>query len=108
MGPPHAPPIVLAAILPIALGLSQASDDSGITIAVNVVAWLVFVVDLVVHVRLVHGYLKTGVGVFDLAIVVVPAPVDSWRMCASRLPSPTASPHESDLGYMNDVRKRLS
>ena len=68
--------IVLAAILPIVLGLSQASEDSGITIAVNVVAWLVFVVDLVVQVRLVHGYLKTGVGVFDLAIVVVTAPAD--------------------------------
>jgi voltage-gated potassium channel len=67
-------PIVLAAILPIVLGLSQASDDSGISIAVNVVAWLVFVVDLVVHVRLVRGYLKRGVGMFDLGVVVITAP----------------------------------
>jgi voltage-gated potassium channel len=66
--------IVLAAILPIVLGLSQASEDSGITIAVNVVAWLVFVVDLGVRMKLVPGYLKRGVGVFDLAIVVITAP----------------------------------
>jgi voltage-gated potassium channel len=43
-------------------------------IAVNVVAWLVFVLDLVVHVRLVRGYLKSGVGVFDLAVVALTAP----------------------------------
>ena len=67
-------PIVLAAILPIVLGLSRASDDSGIVIAVNVVAWLVFVLDLGVHMRLVRGYLKSGVGVFDLAVVVLTAP----------------------------------
>ena len=66
--------IVLAALLPIVLGLSQASEDSGVTIAVNVVAWLVFVVDLGVRVRLVPGYLKSGVGVFDLAIVILTAP----------------------------------
>ena len=67
-------PIVLAAVLPIVLGLSRASEDSGIAIAVNVVAWLVFVADLGVHMRLVHRYLRTGVGVFDLAIVVITAP----------------------------------
>jgi voltage-gated potassium channel len=67
-------PIVLAAVLPIVLGLSRASDDSGVTIAVNVVAWLVFVADLLVHMRLVHRYLRTGVGVFDLAVVVLTAP----------------------------------
>jgi voltage-gated potassium channel len=66
--------IVLAAILPIVLGLSRASEDSGITITVNVVAWLVFVADLGVRVKLVPGYLKSRVGVFDLTIVVVTAP----------------------------------
>lgn len=67
-------PIVLAAILPILIGLSRAGEDSGIAIAVNFVACLVFVVDLVVHLRLVRRYLRTGVGVFDLAIVVITAP----------------------------------
>jgi len=67
-------PIVLAAILPILLGLSQASDDSGVAIAINVLAWLVFVADLAVHMRWVHGYLKSGVGIFDLAVVVLTAP----------------------------------
>jgi voltage-gated potassium channel len=67
-------PIVLAAVLPIVLGLSGASGDSGMSIAVNVVAWLVFVADLAVHMRLVHRYLRSGVGLFDLAIVVLTAP----------------------------------
>jgi len=67
-------PIVLAAILPIVLALSQASEDSAITIAVNVVAWIVFVADLVVRMRLIHRYLRTPVGRFDLVIVVLTAP----------------------------------
>jgi voltage-gated potassium channel len=66
--------IVLAALLPIVLGLSRASEDSGINIAVNVLAWLVFVADLVVRMKLLPGYLKRGVGLFDLAIVVITAP----------------------------------
>ena len=33
-----------------------------------------FVADLAVHMRLVRGYLKSGVGVFDLAVVVLTAP----------------------------------
>ena len=66
--------IVLAALLPIVLGLSRASEDSGINIAVNVVSWLVFVADLVVRVKLLPVYLKTGVGLFDLMIVVITAP----------------------------------
>jgi voltage-gated potassium channel len=67
-------PIVLAAILPIVLGLSSASDDSGISIAVFVASWVIFVVDLCVHMRLIRSYLKTGVGIFDLAIVALTAP----------------------------------
>ena len=41
---------------------------------VNVVAWVVFVVDLAVHVYYVRGYLRTPIGVFDLIIVVITAP----------------------------------
>ena len=49
------------------------------SIVVNVVAWLVFVYDLFVHVRLERHYLRTKVGVFDLVDrhhhrAVVPAP----------------------------------
>ncbi len=67
-------PIVLAAILPIVLALSQAKDEGGVTIAVNVAAWIVFIADLVVRMRLIHGYLRTGVGRFDLVIVILTAP----------------------------------
>ena len=67
-------PIVLAAILPIVIGLSQAAKDSGISIAVFVASWVIFVIDLAVHMRLVRAYLRSGVGVFDLAIVALTAP----------------------------------
>jgi voltage-gated potassium channel len=67
-------PIVLAAVLPIVLGVSRASEDSAVVITVNVVAWLVFIADLAVHMRLVRRYLRTRVGMFDLAIVVLTAP----------------------------------
>ena len=64
-------PIVLSAILPIVLvaGTHQRFAD-----LVNVIAWLVFVVDLVVHMRLIGRYLHTPRGRFDLVIVVLTAP----------------------------------
>ena len=67
-------PIVLAAILPIVLALSQASDEGVVTIVVNVAAWIVFIADLAVRMRLIRGYLRTGVGRFDLVIVILTAP----------------------------------
>jgi hypothetical protein len=41
---------------------------------VNVVAWIVFVVDLLVHMRYIRHYLRTGTGVFDLVVVILTAP----------------------------------
>jgi voltage-gated potassium channel len=41
---------------------------------VNIAAWLVFVLDLAVHIRYVRRYLATRVGVFDLVVVVITAP----------------------------------
>ncbi|HEY8093830.1 MAG TPA: hypothetical protein VID93_08595, partial [Acidimicrobiales bacterium] len=67
-------PLVLSAILPIVVAFSRSAEDSGVSIAVNVVAWLVFVYDLYVHVRLVRGYLRLGIGRFDLAVVIITAP----------------------------------
>jgi voltage-gated potassium channel len=67
-------PLVLSAILPIVVAVSNATEDSGVSIAVNIVAWLVFVLDLVVHVRLIRGFLKSATGVFDLVVVVITAP----------------------------------
>jgi voltage-gated potassium channel len=65
---------VLSAILPIVVAFSRATTDSGISIAVNVVSWAVFVIDLLVHMRYIRKYLRTGPGIFDLAIVVLTAP----------------------------------
>ena len=67
-------PLVLSALLPIVVAASRASTDSRVSIVVNVVAWLVFVYDLVVHMRYVRGYLRTHVGIFDLTVVILTAP----------------------------------
>jgi voltage-gated potassium channel len=67
-------PLVLSAILPIVVAVSNAAEDSGVSIAVNVVAWLVFVLDLVDHARLIRSFLKSGTGIFDLVVVVITAP----------------------------------
>jgi len=67
-------PLVLSALLPIVAAASNAADDSWVSVAVNVVSWLVFVLDLAVHMRYVHRYLASGVGVFDLTVVILTAP----------------------------------
>ena len=67
-------PLLLSAILPIVTAASGAATDSWVSITVNVLAWLVFVVDLVVHMHFVRHYLRRRVGVFDLVIVVITAP----------------------------------
>jgi voltage-gated potassium channel len=66
--------LVLSAILPIVVAFSRATTDSGISIAVSVVSWAVFVVDLFVHMRYIRRYLRTGPGIFDLVVVVLTAP----------------------------------
>jgi voltage-gated potassium channel len=66
--------LVLSAIVPIVVAFSRATTDSGISIAVNVVAWIVFLVDLLVHMRYIRRYLRTGTGVFDLVVVILTAP----------------------------------
>jgi voltage-gated potassium channel Kch len=67
-------PLLLSAILPIVTAGSGSSDDSWVSITVNVVAWLVFVTDLLVHMHFVPRYLTYRVGVFDLVIVIITAP----------------------------------
>ena len=67
-------PLVLSAILPIVVAASRAATDSRVSIVVNVITWLVFVYDLIVHMRYVRSYLRTGVGLFDLAVVILTAP----------------------------------
>jgi len=65
-------PIVLSAILPIVL--SPGSTRSVLAAIVNVVAWGVFITDLVVHERRLQHYLRTWLGRFDLTVVVLTAP----------------------------------
>lgn len=67
-------PLLLAAILPIITAASRATEDSWVFVIVNVAAWVVFVVDLGMHIRYVRRYLSTHVGMFDLVVVIITAP----------------------------------
>lgn len=67
------PAIVAAAIVPL-VGVTTGSQYGALGNVVSIVCWAVFVVDLVVHLRLRRGYLRTGFGIFDLAVVVLTSP----------------------------------
>ena len=64
-------PIILSAVLPLIIVPQQGN---WVAVLIGVVSWLVFVIDFVVHERLLVNYLGTGLGKFDLAIVIVTAP----------------------------------
>ena len=64
-------PLVLAAVVPIFI-VPEAGD--WVAVLVGVVSWLVFVVDFVVSERRRARYLRTGLGRFDLTVVVLTAP----------------------------------
>ena len=66
-------PIFLSAVLPIIISFADTTTSPATSI-VLIATWLVFVLDLVVHVRLIPGYLRTGTGKFDLAVVILTAP----------------------------------
>ncbi len=65
-------PLVLAALLP--LILLPGGDASILAAVVNIVAWIVFLVDFVVHRRRLNHYVATWLGRFDLLVVVLTAP----------------------------------
>ena len=67
------PAIIASAVIPL-IGVSTGNQTSWLGIVVEVVSWLVFLVDLVVHMRLRSHYLRTGVGKFDFAVVVLTSP----------------------------------
>ncbi|MFZ4718543.1 MAG: potassium channel family protein [Ilumatobacteraceae bacterium] len=67
------PVIIVAAILPIAVSLTDARRDHP-AVWLDLASWLVFIVDYVVHLRLRKGFARTKAGVFDLAVVVLSAP----------------------------------
>ena len=67
------PAIVLAALLPIIASMTAGRRD-GVLLVIDFAGWGVFLVDLLVHVRHSRGYLRRGIGMFDLSIVVVTFP----------------------------------
>ena len=66
--------IVLAALIPLfgALGGSDSVDRG--QLGIDIVAWVVFAVDLAVHLRLRRHYLRTWQGTIDLGIVLLTFP----------------------------------
>jgi voltage-gated potassium channel len=64
-------PIVVSAVLPLVV---VPSPDSWAGLVVGVVTWLVFVVDYAVHARFRERYWRTGLGAFDLFVVIATAP----------------------------------
>lgn len=68
------PAIIAAALIPL-VGVSTGLQRYGtVGNAIEIACWIVFLVDLVVRVRLRPHYLRTGLGRFDLAVVVLTSP----------------------------------
>ena len=64
-------PIIVSAILPLVV----APESNGwVGAVVGVATWLVFLVDYVVHARHLEHYGRTGLGRFDLFVVIATAP----------------------------------
>ncbi len=64
-------PLVLSAVLPLVVAPVPGNP---VSVVIGVLSWAVFVVDFVVHERLLRRYLGTRLGKFDLAIVLLTAP----------------------------------
>lgn len=73
------PVIIISAIIPIVVAVAPRYKDDPF-VYLNIAAWLVFLVDLLVHVRWRRHYLRSGIGKFDLAIVVLTFP---WYLLPS-------------------------
>ena len=65
-------PLVLAALLP--LMVLPGGEHNTFAVVVNIAAWLVFLIDFVVHERRLTHYLSTWLGRFDLTVVILTAP----------------------------------
>jgi voltage-gated potassium channel len=66
------PWIILAALIPIIATVT--SQREGVLLVIDIVAWLIFLADLVVHIRNRPRFLRSGIGMFDLAIVIATFP----------------------------------
>ena len=67
------PVLVVAAVVPIAVGLTDAGRGHPL-VWLDVISWLAFVADYIVHLRLRPGYARSKGGIFDLVVVVVTLP----------------------------------
>ena len=65
-------PLVLAALLP--LMVLPGGEHNTFAVIVNIAAWIVFLVDFIVHERRLTHYLSTWLGRFDFTVVVLTAP----------------------------------
>jgi voltage-gated potassium channel len=64
-------PIIVSAILPLVV-VPQSSGWVGVVVGVT--TWLVFLLDYVVHTRHLERYRHSGLGRFDLIVVIATAP----------------------------------
>ncbi|MGN6696305.1 MAG: potassium channel family protein [Aquihabitans sp.] len=67
------PVIVVAALVPIVVALAPRTKGDPY-VGLNVVSWLIFLADLIVHLRWRPRFLRTGLGQFDLVIVILTFP----------------------------------
>lgn len=68
------PFIIAAAIAPLVDISSARAHSDLVSLTIAIISWLVFVVDLFVHLHYRRDYLRTGGGIFDLSIVVLTSP----------------------------------
>jgi voltage-gated potassium channel len=64
-------PLIVSALLPLVI-IPEPGEP--VSVVVGVLTWLVFLVDYIFHARHLERYASTGLGKFDLGIVVVTAP----------------------------------
>ena len=67
------PVLVVAAIVPIAVGFTDAHRTHP-AVWIDLLSWFAFLADYLVHLKLRPGYTKSKGGIFDLAVVVVTMP----------------------------------
>ncbi len=68
------PVLIVAAVLPLAVGLTNAHRDHP-AVWLDLISWLLFLVDYLVRLRLRPGYATSKGGIFDVVIVVFTAPI---------------------------------
>jgi voltage-gated potassium channel len=68
------PVLIVAAILPLAVSLTDAHRQHP-AVWLDLVSWMLFLTDYVVHWRLRPGYWRSRAGIFDAVIVVFTAPL---------------------------------